>query len=134
MLETKVIKRVSIEKGKVASLTFVHNKNEYTVKITPKNVILSQSSDRGEIPVAEYSPKTGKSRWYLSHSCGAQGFGLGLDDKCYACDVHDSKLDVTPKNMGIIMTSGQYTSELFEVLSSGVIDYCQKLETLIKSV
>jgi hypothetical protein len=134
MLETKVITEVLIKQGEVASLTFTSNENEYVATITPQKITLSQNGHRRETRVAEYNRETKNSQWYLSHCCGAQGFGLDIDDKCHACVTPGSKLEATPENIGVVMTYGRYTPELSEVLSSGIIEYCQKLETQIRGV
>ena len=83
MLETKVITEVLIKQGEVASLTSTFNENEYVATITPQKIALSQNGHRRKTRVAEYNRGTENSQWYLSHCCGAQGFGLDIDDKCH---------------------------------------------------
>ena len=139
MLEAKAIDEVSIKKGKVNSLTFLFKnklseREKYTAKISPEKITLRGIGTLGGIySVAEYDKKTGKTSWYLDHRCGAKGFGLESGDVCYGCSSPNQMMEETSDNKHILMTSGEYTEELSKVLSSGINEYCQKLETGVES-
>jgi len=143
MLESRVVKEVLMKKGRVSSVTFTYDKQEYTAIITPKRITLSRPSDRATINgngkklVAEYNKKTGKSKWYVEHCCGAQGFGVGPDsgnDLCYACDTPGAKMEPSPENIGAVMVHGKYSPELAKLIHPGIIEYCEKMDSQFKHI
>ncbi len=140
VLEGIVEREVVIKEGRVVSLKFGYDCHEYDSKITPTKISLSLESGShmtagypGRLSsIAVFDRKTGISRWDISHCCGISGFD-GMRDTCYAHNLPpDGRLELNPENMDALYHASEYNQRLAEVLSSGILSYCKKIEDKLK--
>lgn len=123
------IEEVVLRMGKVASVIFSHDGKKYTARISEDEIILFRADayDNASF-VAKHELNTGKTLWGIHHCCGASGFGMGMNDVCYACETPGQKMEATPGNVSKLRVFGNYTPELAKIVPGEIVGYYKKLE------
>lgn len=114
------LENLSIGKEGIYEINILQNNNKYIVRASSDKLeILGRGAfEKG----GEYDKANKETTWYLRHSCGAAGFGQGLDDYCSCCE-NNSK--TTDRIIGRINGN----SELEEIIS-----YSLKVEYEFKEI
>jgi len=92
MVKKNQMDKLVLEKGKVIYLKLVQDGKTYEANVSPKEIAFREVTPfrrgdyRGETTESGvYNRKTKNYRLPLSHVCGAQGFGMNVNDGCMAC-------------------------------------------------